>query len=365
MKRWIVVGTLLIAAATALFLARRSQAKAESAPKTVEVTKGSVTQEALAIGSIVPRQEISVKSKVPGLVATAHVAVGDFVAAGSPLIDVRPDPTPLERAEAERALQISKVQEEGARRDLERAEGLHSQGLASDKEVQDKRTSHEEARLQAKLNEERLELLKNGRVRLEGSEVSNRIVAPATGTVLTLDVHPGDPVVPLTSYQEGTVLLTMADMDELIFKGTVDEVDVGKLSVGQPVKFTVGALPNAEVEGVLQRISPKARKEDSTTLFDIEARILPKAETVLRAGYSANAKIVFAEAKDVLVLPERVVKYEEGKASVRVPGANGKPETKSIETGLSDGLNVEIKSGLNEKDMVLEPPKSTLATKKN
>jgi len=363
MKRWIVIATILVVGAGALFLVRRNQARAATAPKTVEVTTGSVVQEALAIGSVVPDQEISVKSKVPGLVAVVHVKVGDFVHAGDPLNDVRPDPPPLERAEAERGVDLARVSEAGAASDLERAEGLAKQGLISDKELNDARRDHQSAKLRAQLEAEKLDLLKSGRATVGGATVSNRIVAPTTGTVLTLEVHPGDPVVPLTSYQEGTVLLTMADMGELLFKGTVDEVDVGKLAVGQPVNFTVGALPNAKVEGVLTRISPKARKEDSTTLFDIEARITPSDGVELRAGYSANAKIIFARAESVLVLPERLVKYTDGKASVRVPGSGGKAEEKSIETGLSDGLTVEVKSGLNKGALVLEPAPSSLAKK--
>ncbi len=363
MKRWIVIGTVLVIAAGGLFLVRRNQARAAQAPKTVAVTKGNVMQEALAIGSIVPDQEISVKSKVPGIVSVVHVKVGDFIRSGDPLLDVRPDPTPVERAEAERSLDLARVTEQGKASDLERATGLASRGLISDKELEDAKREHQSAELRAQLESEKLDLLKSGRANVGGAMVSNRIVAPTTGTVLTLDVHPGDPVVPLTSYQEGTVLLTMADMKELLFKGTVDEVDVGKLSVGQAVSLTVGALPNAKVEGTLTRISPKARKDDSATLFDIEASVLPTDGVVLRAGYSANAKITYARAESVLVLPERLVKYADGKATVRVQGVGGKPEERSIETGLSDGLSVEVKSGLTQTDSVLEPEKSALAKK--
>jgi len=194
--------------------------------------------------------------------------------------------------------------------------------------------------------------------------VSTRIVAPATGTILTLEVHPGDPVVPLTSYQEGTVLITMADMRRLIFKGTVDEVDVGKLFPEQPVRFTVGAIPNAEVSGTLRKISPKARKQDAATLFDVEADLAPPpAGTVLRAGYSTTARIAIARAESVLVVPERVVTYAGTDATVRVPGSDGKPAERRIVAGLSDGMNVEVKEGLAAGDTVLEPEPSKLAKK--
>jgi len=282
---------------------------------------------------------------------------------GDPLIDIRPDPTPLERTEAERNLQIAHVSEEGAAQDWERVRQLSERGLVAEKDVEAARQAYDTAKLRAQLETERLELLRDGKAKLEDSEVSNRINAPASGTILSLEVHPGDPVVPLTSYQAGTALLTMADMNQLIFRGTIDEVDVGKLHEGQPVRFTVGAIPQAEVSGKLLRISPKARKQDAATLFDIEAEIASQSGQTLRAGYSANAKVAIARAESVLVLPERVVKFDGGKATVRVPGKGGKPVEKEITTGLSDGLTVEVKSGLAEKDLVLEPEKSALEKK--
>jgi HlyD family secretion protein len=363
MKRWIIIATILLVSAAALFIGRQSKLRAEQAPQTVAVTRGSIVQEALAIGSIVPEQEVSVKSKISGIVEKVHVAIGDEVRKGDPLVDIRPDPTPLERTEAERAVEMAHITEDGARKDLNRAQELHAQGLLPDKDLEAASRAYDSAHLRAQLEQERLGLLKEGHARIEESEVSNRIVAPVDGTVLSLELHAGDPVVPLTSYQSGTVLMTLADMRQLIFRGTIDEVDVGKLRVGRPVRYTVGAIPDATVEGTLRRISPQARKEDSATLFDIEGNITPSDSTVLRAGYSANARIAIARAESVLVLPERVVKYDDGKASVRVMGKNGKPETQEVTTGLSDGLSVEVKSGLEQGALVLEPPRSTLARK--
>jgi HlyD family secretion protein len=150
--------------------------------------------------------------------------------------------------------------------------------------------------------------------------------------------------------------MTMADMGRLVFKGTVDEIDVGKLDTGQPVRFTVGAIPDKEVTGILRKISPKARKQDSATLFDVEADLVrAKDGPVLRAGYSTTARIAIARAESVLVIPERCVKYEGTDATVRIPGKDGKPEDRKITTGLSDGLTVEVKDGLAAGAKVLEP----------
>jgi HlyD family secretion protein len=176
---------------------------------------------------------------------------------------------------------------------------------------------------------------------------------------LELAVHEGDPVVPLTSFQAGTALAVMADMKTLLFKGTVDEIDVGKLTEGLPAKIKIGALPEALIEGKLSKISPKSKTSEGATLFDVEIEIVAAKGVVLRAGYSANADIVVKEKKDVLLIPERLVKVEGGKATVEIPGEMGKePVRKEIKYGLSDGMNVEVTDGLKEKQAVVErPPK--------
>jgi HlyD family secretion protein len=178
--------------------------------------------------------------------------------------------------------------------------------------------------------------------------------------VLELLVNEGDPVVPLTSYQAGTALTNLADMKTLVFKGTVDEIDVGKLHEGMPAAIKIGALPDAKVDGKIYKISPKSKTAEGATLFDVEIELLPAKDVVLRAGYSANAEIAVREKYDVLTIPERLVTFQDGKASVELPGKGEKdpPVKKEIKTGLSDGMTVEVAEGLAEKDLVIErPPK--------
>jgi HlyD family secretion protein len=149
-------------------------------------------------------------------------------------------------------------------------------------------------------------------------------------------------------------------MNTLLFKGTVDEIDVGKLHEGMPAHIKIGALPEAKVEGKIHKISPKSKTAEGATLFDVEIELLPAKDVVLRAGYSANAEIAVREKHDVLLVPERLVTFADGKASVELPGKGEKdpPVKKEIKTGLSDGMNVEVAEGLAEKDLVVErPPK--------
>jgi HlyD family secretion protein len=192
------------------------------------------------------------------------------------------------------------------------------------------------------------------------TQVETVIRAPAAGTVLSRSVNPGDPVVPLTSYQPGTELAAVADMSDLIFKGTVDEIDVGKIAVHMPCRIKVGALPEARVTGRLSRIAPQATKEAGATLFDVEIELDPTRDVVLRAGYSANAEVVVREKHDVVLIPERLVLFEDGGAATFVErpgeGPEAEPVKVAVELGLSDGLNVEIMDGLAVGDQVVQRP---------
>jgi len=151
----------------------------------------------------------------------------------------------------------------------------------------------------------------------------------------------------------------MAPMEKLIFKGTVDEIDVGKLTEGMPVDLKIGALPNEKLAGTLSKISPKAKKEDNTTMFDLEVEITHAGSKALRAGYSANAEVIISKKDSILMVPERLVTFQGDSAKVEVQdSASGKIVFKNIEVGLSDGLNIEVKNGLSLGEKVVErPPK--------
>ncbi len=215
-----------------------------------------------------------------------------------------------------------------------------------------KREQFELAQVSLQRARENRELTTKGRVSGGGAAMETIIRAPAAGTILTRTVNPGDPIVPLTSFQPGTEMATIADMRDLIFKGTVDEIDVGKMKVGLPVRIKVGALPTDVVTGKVSRIAPQAQKKEGSTLFDVEIELDPNANVTLRAGYSANADVVIREKKDILTIPERLVIFEDGgkKTFVEIPGDGPKDPPKKVEvkTGLSDGLNIEVVCGPQE-----------------
>jgi HlyD family secretion protein len=354
------VAVVLVTAGAAVVT--RGEARETDGERSVTVERGTIVAKALAVGTVEPETQITVKSKVSGVVQQAFSEEGDYVEAGAPLLEIRPDPTPLELVEARRALEMREIAVENLRRERDRIRQLADRELAPQQELDSAERAYNEAALELTTARERLELLETGRVTTEsGSGVQSVVRSPITGSILERMVEVGDPVVPLSSYQEGTVLMTMADMGHLVFRGTVDEIDVGRLREGMPVTISVGALPGAMVKGVLSRISLKARTEESATVFPVEIAIEAPEEVRLRAGFSANADILLEERRDVLVIPERVVTFEGDSAWVEVPGSEGSREKRVIRTGLSDAIHVEVLDGLEESDTVLEKPLRTVS----
>jgi HlyD family secretion protein len=359
-KGLIATGVLVIVGGAAAALYSKAKSNGTNGFKTVTITRGSVTEKALAIGAIQPEREIAVKSKISGIVKKSFREVGDRVKPGDPLFEIAPDPTPMELTEARREVEIARNVFEQARKKYDRSRTLKEQGILATQDWDQAEKEIQDAQIRLDLAGERLALIEKGRVRTERMAVESIIRAPIAGTVLERLVNEGDPVVPLTSYQEGTALTNLADMSTLVFKGTVDEIDVGKLREGMPAKIKVGALPDAQVDGKIHKIAPKSKTKEGATLFDIEIELLPADGVVLRAGYSANAEIAVREKHDVLLVPERLVTFADGKATVEVPGAGEKdePVKKEIEAGLSDGMNLEVVAGLDENALVVErPPK--------
>jgi HlyD family secretion protein len=338
----------------------RSRRSADGGIQLVDVTRGSITEKAVAVGQIKPRVEFHVKSKISGIVKRCYVEVGDRVRPGAPLFDIVPDPTPAELIEAQTRVATTESAYTLAESEYNRARQLSDEGVLSHDQLDSKRAVYEQAKIDRGKARDSLELTRKGRVTDGGTEMESIIRAPAGGILLTRLVNPGDPVVPLTSYQAGTDLATLADMSDLIFKGTVDEIDVGKLQTGTPARIRIGALPESLVTGRMSRIAPQATEKDGARLFDVEIELDPAPGIVLRAGYSANADLIIREKKDVLTLPERLVTFDKdgSKAFVEVPGRgkDAPPVKVEIETGLSDGLNIEIRSGLQQGDKVVERP---------
>jgi HlyD family secretion protein len=356
MKKKIIlstIGILALVAAAFLIFGGSKRSDEDMLPK-VKVVRGDIVDKALAVGTIEPENEISIKSKVSGVVGRIFADAGAWVKAGDPLLEVKPDPTPLELADAKRQVQLSQV--DNLTKESVRQESLAKKKLIAQRDYEDFQRNFQEAELRLKISKEKLALLESGKVRIENTEIESIVKAPISGYVLSKSVEVGDPVTPLTSYQEGTVLMKVANMERLLFKGTVDEIDVGKLREGMETEIKVGALPTDKIEGKLSKISLKAEKKENATVFPIEIVIPSTKNATLRAGYSANANVIIQKKDSVLVIPERVVTFRNDSAFVKVVLGPGKNEERLIKTGLSDAINIEVLKGLQEGDSVYEKP---------
>ncbi|MEW6455134.1 MAG: efflux RND transporter periplasmic adaptor subunit [Acidobacteriota bacterium] len=359
MKKTLIFIIILIVIAALIFLPiKLTRKKIKNDITWVKVKKGDIVEKALAIGKIEPEHEISIKSKISGIAKKIYVEVGDKVDGGDSLIEISPDPTPLEYAEAKRQVELAQVERENKKSEYERAQKLMEKNFISQKDFELTKRNFEEADLKLKLSSEKLSLIERGKAKIAERNVESVIKSPVSGTILEKLVNEGDPVVPLTFYQAGTELLKIANMNSLLFKGTVDEIDVGKLREGMRAIVKIGALPDKPVEGILKKISPKAKKEENATLFDVEIEVKHRNDVVIRAGYSANAEIVTRKSENTLYIPERLVEFKEDKTFVEIRGKDRKPGKKEIKVGLSDGINIEVLEGLREGEEIAErPPK--------
>ncbi|MCK9244684.1 MAG: efflux RND transporter periplasmic adaptor subunit [Candidatus Marinimicrobia bacterium] len=350
----IIVILIVLGFATRQLFSRRKTDNGKEY-KTLQPTIATIVDEALAIGTITPENEIQVKSKIAGIVVERFVEVGDEVNKGDIMIQISPDPTPIELTETRRDLEMKEVALKNAKLQYDRNLELLGKNLVSEEQFESIKLRYDQAKLQRDLSKDRLSLIEKGQT----GKVESVIKSPITGTVLEKFANIGDPVVPLTSYQQGTPLFTLADMTNLIFRGTIDEIDVGKVSVGVTAELEIGALPGKTILGEVIRMSPKARKENNATVFDIEIKIVDTRGINLRAGYSANAKIIINKVEDVISIPERLLTFENDSVFVEVEDTvTGTVIKHPVEIGLSDGIIAEVKSGVTIEDILVErPPK--------
>jgi HlyD family secretion protein len=355
LKKVLIGGFLVLLAVAALFFLLSGKNDKNGGLKFVEVKKGDISEKALAVGTIEPEKEIKVKSTIPGIVEDVYFKVGDRIEKDKPLYKISPNPTPLEYVEARRNMEVAQILMEKIRNERDRTAKMYKAQLIAESEMEDTESRFNETNLRYKIAQERFELLEKGRIQMVNRSVDSIVKSPMSGIVLQQDTFEGDAVVPLTNFQPGTEMCSMADMSYLRFKGKVDEIDVGKLLPGMTADIQVGALLDAKVTGRLERIYPKAEKEGNATMFGLEIAIIDAGKITLRAGYSATAYVKIKDKKDILILPERLITFENDKRFVETM-RDGKIERKEVQVGLSDGLNIEIVSGLKAGEQVVERP---------
>lgn len=370
--QWLTIVTIFVALATSvIFFCFK---KPPTTISTVAVTKGSIIDQAEATGYIKTRHYSTVKSQSEGIVEAIYHDEGEYVTKGTPLLKIKPAPTPHEYAEKHQELANATSKEKEAKIVLKRYKQLLANNIIpiNDINYTSAQNEHTLAKNSRILAEQKLALLEHGETIVAGKQIANIVISPIDGYILYRNVDIGDPIISTSSAQAATPLFVVANMQDLMFQGLVDERDAAKIKLGMDTKITVGSLPNHEITGKISKIALQSEKEnqnntnnsnaDQNSPFNVGFKIeisdlqFPK-DLTLRSGYSATAEIKIKKVDDILLIPIRLVQFKDTKPYVLLPTKDlKKPKHQPVELGVSDNINVEIKTGLTLGDKIIDQP---------
>jgi HlyD family secretion protein len=348
--------TLSVVAAfvvTLVFLYKKSQAKPAvyqtAAPVVMDIVKKTV-----APGAIVPRREVTIKPRVSGVLEKLYVEAGQAVKERQLIARIQIIPNVVALNNAESAVRSAQISFDNAESQLKRYQQLFEQKLMNETEFNQFRVGYDLKRQELEAALSNRELVKEGASKRTG-RVSNVVASTVDGTVLDVPVKEGSSVIEANNFNEGTTIASIADMSDMIFQGRVDESEVGRIIEGMPVSITVGALGDRKLEGKLEYISPKGKDKEGTIEFEVKAAVTLKEGVLVRANYSANADIILDTRKAVLAIEESLVQFEKGKAYVEVETGPQTFSRREVKLGLSDGIHVEVVSGLTASSRLKKP----------
>lgn len=317
----------------------------------------TLRQFVVATGKVQPRDEVEIKPQISGIIAELHKEAGQTVRKGEIIATVKVIPEMGQLSSAESRVSLAELSLAQTKREAERTEALHAKGVVSDEEAEQSRTELNKAKEELRNARENLEIVQKG-ITSRYKELSNtQIRSTIDGMILDVPIKVGNSVIQANTFNDGTTIATVADMSNMQFQGNVDETDVGKLHEGMDVKLTIGALQNVELDAALEYVSPKATEDNGVVLFEVKAAAVIPENVFVRAGYSANANIVIENREGVLTVPESTIEFEEGKSYAYVlTSTEGNDEQtfekREVEIGLSDGIRVEIVSGITVDDRI-------------
>ena len=347
----------LIFIGTFVFLWQKSQPKEivynEFTPKTEDIQRTTIIT-----GKIEPRNEVNVKPQISGIITEILKEPGQFVQQGEVIAKVKVIPDMGQLSSAESRVRLADINLRQTQTDYNREENLHNQKLVSDEEFDKVKQQLRQAREEKAAAEDALQVVRDGVSKSNASASSTLIRSTITGVILDIPVKVGNSVINSNTFNDGTTIATIANMNDLIFRGNIDETEVGKLVNGMQMKITIGALQDLKFDASLEYISPKATENNGANQFEIKAAVKLAGSGQIRSGYSANAEIVLAKATKVLSVPESAVEFSGDSTFVYVVKGEGEAKTYdrvAVTTGLSDGVNIEIKKGITAKDKVRGP----------
>jgi HlyD family secretion protein len=337
---------------TLFFLYNKSKKKPDVF-ETQNPFVSNVIKKTVATGSVVPRFEIEIKPQVSGIIDELFVEAGDKVEKDQVVARIKIIPDMVTLNTAETRLNRAKINFEDAKNDFERQQGLFDKNVISYEEYKNAKVAYDSSKEELTAAENNLELIKNGVTKKAETTTNTLVRSTITGTVLDVPVKVGNSVIQSNTFNDGTTIATVANMNDMIFEGKVDETEVGKIKAGMPIELEIGAIEKEKFIAELEYISPKGVEENGAIQFEIKASVQLMEGQFIRSGYSANANIVLDKKDSVLVIPEGLLKFENDSSFVEVQTATDQQfEKRFVQTGLSDGINIEITTGLKKDDKV-------------
>lgn len=358
MKKYLKITLLVVVAAifigTFIFLYQKSKPKT-TVYETVTPEIADLEKTTVATGKIEPRDEVLIKPQISGIISEVYKEAGQTIKQGEVIAKVKVIPELGQLNSAESRVRVAEISTAQAETDHERIKKLYNDKLISREDYEKSEVEIKKAREELQTAKDALEIIKEGITKNSASFSSTLIRSTIDGLILDVPIKVGNSVIMSNTFNDGTTIATVANMNDLIFKGKIDETEVGRIHEGMPVKLTIGALQNLTFDAELEYISPKGVEENGANQFEIKAAVHAPDSVQIRSGYSANAEIVLQRAQKVLAVPEGIIEFSGDSTFVWVMTDSipeQKFERRQIKTGMSDGIKLEIKEGLTGKEKV-------------
>ncbi len=335
---------------TFVYLFKRSQPK-EATYETLTPTVMDIRKTTIVTGKIQPRDEVNIKPQISGIISELYKEAGQTVKESEIIAKVKVIPDMSSLSSAQSRVRLAELNLKQAKTNYDREKALYDQKLVSADEYDKILQAYNQSKEELASAKESLEIIRDGVSSANKSGSSTLIRSTISGLILDIPVKVGNSVINSNTFNDGTTIATVANMDDLIFDGSIDETEVGRLSVGMPVKITIGALQDVSFDAALEYIAPKATESNGTNQFEIKASVKVPSDITIRSGYSANAEIVLQQVDQVLSIPESAITFEGDSTFVYVQSPGGY-EKKAVRTGISDGIHIEITEGLTAGDKI-------------
>ena len=345
---WILIGIIFIG--TFVFLYYNSMPE-KTEYQIVYPKRGNIDKTTVLTGKIEPRDEIDIKPQISGIISEVNVEPGDMVKEGDVVAKIKVIPEASSLSSAMSRVESAEISLADASAKFERNKILYDKKIISREEFETSETTWQQAKKELDAAQDAYLIVRDGVSKYNASESNTLVRATIDGLVLDVPVKVGSSVIQANTFNDGTTVATIADMNKLIFKGKVDETEVGQLKVGMPMDITIGALPDVHPIAILEYIAPKGTEENGANTFEIKAAIALDSISQLRSGYSANASVSLSKSNDVLTIPEGIVTFSGDSTFVYLLISQAeepqKFEKKPIVTGSSDGINIEVIEGVD------------------